>query len=284
MSDYQLTIGGLTLGAGTDYELPPKGIEGLGLPEVRTSDTPRPQDHGLFWGTDYFGKLTLTFEVTILGDDAADAAALKDALAAVWQPPAPGLGTDAVAPLTLDLPGQVPRTLDGRPRRAAYDLEDLKSGVIIATLQYDATDPRLYAAETLLSTAAATAGGGRTYNRVYPLVYAAGGTGGTLLVTNLGNIPSRPVLRVLGPSTTPRIENITAGRFLAANVAVAAGDYLEFDLDAHTVMLNGTASRYGSLISGSSWWELAPGDNSIKFTSADSVGTLQLTYRSAWLS
>ncbi len=279
MSDYQLTIGTLTLGAGTDYQLR-SGVEGLGLPDLRTSDTPRPQDHGLFWGSDYFGKRTLILDVTILGDDPGDAAAKMDALAAVWQPPA---GSEATVPLTVDLPGQVARTLDGRPRRAAYNLDNLKAGIIVATLQYEAADPRLYSAETVASTAAATTGGGRTYNRVYPLVYAAGGTGGTLLVTNLGNFPSRPVLRVNGPSTTPRIENITAGRFLAANVAVAAGEYLEFDLDAHTVMLNGTASRYGSLVSGSSWWELAPGDNSIKFTSADSAGTLDVHFRSAWL-
>lgn len=281
--DYQLTIGDLTLGDGTPY-LIPKGPAGLGLPEVRISDTPRPQDHGLFWGVDYFGKQAITFQVEILGDTAEDTTALMDALAAVWQPPAPGLGTDAVVPLTVDLPGQIPRSWDGRPRRAAYNLENLKAGVIVATLQYDAADPRLYDAATVLSTAAATAGGGRTYDRVYPLVYAAGGTGGTLIVTNAGNFPSRPVLRVLGPSTTPRIENIEAGRFLAADMAVAAGEYLEFDLDAHTVMLNGTASRYGSLVPGSSWWELAPGDNSIKFTAADSTGTLELTYRSAWLS
>jgi hypothetical protein len=279
MADYQLAIGTLTLGAGTKYQLR-GGPEGLGLPDLRTSDTPRPQDHGLFWGSDYFGKRTLTLDVTILGDDPGDAAAKMDALAAVWQPPA---GSEATVPLTLDLPGQVARTLDGRPRRAAYNLDNLKAGIIVATLQYEAADPRLYSAETVLSTAAATTGGGRTYNRVYPLVYAAGGTGGTLLATNLGNVPSRPVLRVNGPSNTPRIENITAGKVLAANLTVAAGEFLEFDLDAHTVLLNGTASRYGSLVAGSSWWEIAPGANSIRFTSADSAGTLDVHFRSAWL-
>lgn len=279
MADYQLTIGTLTLGASTDYQLR-GGPDGLGLPELRTSDTPRPQDHGLFWGNDYFGKRTFTLDVTILGDDAGDVAAKMDALTAAWQPPS---GADATSPLTIDLPGQVARTLDGRPRRAAYNLDNLKSGVIVATLQYEAADPRFYSAETVLSTAAATTGGGRTYNRVYPLVYAAGGTGGTVLVTNLGNFPSRPVLRVNGPSNTPRIENITAGKFLAANLAVAAGEYLEFDLDAHTVLLNGTASRYGTLVAGSSWWEIAPGDNSLRFTSADSAGTLDVHFRSAWL-
>lgn len=279
--DYQLTIGGVTLGDDTPYQIP-DGPAGLGLPELRTSDTPRPQDHGLFWGNDYFGKRVITLEVTILADTAEDATALMDALAAVWQPPAPA-DTDAVVPLTVDLPGQVARTLDGRPRRAAYDLDDLESGVITATLQYDVADPRLYSTETVVSTAAATSGGGRTYDRVYPLVYAAGGTGGTLLVVNEGNFPSRPLLRILGPSTTPRIENVTAGRFLAADLTVAAGEFLDFDLDAHTVMLGGTASRYGSLVPGSTWWELAPGNNSIKFIAADSQGTLQLTYRSAWL-
>lgn len=280
MSDYQLTIGDVTLG-GAPYELR-GGPEGFGLPELRTSDTPRPQDHGLFWGSDYFGKRIILLDVAILADSAADATALMDALTAVWQPPHPD-DTDAIVPLGVDLPGQDPRYLDGRPRRAAYNLDALHDGVISATLQYEVADPRLYSTETVLSTSAASSGGGRTYNRVYPLVYAPGGTGGTILVANVGNFPSRPVLRVNGPSTTPRIENIEAGQFLSANLAIAAGEYLEFDLDAHTVMLNGTASRYGTLVSGSSWWELPPGDSSIRFTSADGAGTLDVHFRSAWL-
>jgi hypothetical protein len=282
MSDYQLTIGGLTLGAGTDYQLP-AGPAGFGLPELRTSDTPRPQDHGLFWGNDYFGKRTITFGVAILGDNPDDATAKMEALTAVWQPPDPAI-TDGIAPLTIDIPGQDPRTLDGRPRRAAYNLDSLRDAVIQATLQYDVADPRWYdAVETVLSTAAATSGGGRTYDRVYPLVYAAGGTGGNLTATNAGNFPTRPVLTITGPCTTPRVENVTAGRYLLFDLTLGVGDFLVVDLDARTILLGGTASRYSSLVSGSSWWELAPGDNLLKFTSADSMGTLEVRYRSAWL-
>ena len=280
VADYQLDVAGLLLGAGTSYELP-DGVEGLGLPEVRTSDVPRPQDDGLFYGSDFLGKRTLTFRATILGDDPDDAGVKMDALAAVWQPPE---GSSANVPLTLEIPGQVSRVLFGRPRRLAFDLDNLKSGIVVATLQYDVADPRWYdAVQSVLSTAAATSGGGRTYNRTYNMTYAAGGTGGNLTAINAGNRRTRPVLTITGPSNTPRVENVTAGRYLLFNLTLGVGDFLVVDLDARTVLLGGTASRYSSLSSGSSWWDLAPGVNLLKFTSADSLGTLQVAYRSAWL-
>lgn len=280
VADYQIDVDGLLLGAGTSYELP-RGVDGLGLPEVRTSDVPRPQDDGLFYGSDFLGKRTLTFQATILGDNADDAGVKMDALAAVWQPPE---GASAFVPLTLEIPGQQSRVLFGRPRRLAFDVDNIKSGKVVATLQYDVADPRWYdAVETVLSTAAATSGGGRTYNRTYPLTYAAGGTGGNLTATNAGNRRTRPVLTITGPSTTPRVENVTAGRYLSFDLTLGVGDFLVIDTDARTVLLGGTASRYSSLSSGSSWWDLAPGDNLLKFTSANSLGTLEVRYRSAWL-
>lgn len=281
VADYQIEIDGLTLGAGTPYEIHDEGPAGLGLPAVRTSDVPRPQDHGLFFGSDFLAGRTIAFSLWLHALTAEAASALMDTLSAVWQPPA---GQDTVNPLTLRLPGQDPRRLNGRPRRLAYRPGLLHTGVVEAILQYDVADPRWYDdTETVLSTVAATSGGGRTYDRTYPLTYAAGGTGGNLTVTNAGNFPTRPVLTITGPATSPRAENVTAGRHLLFDLTLGAGDFLVVDMDARTILLGGTASRYSSLAPGSSWWDLAPGENQLKYTSADSMGTLEVRYRSAWL-
>lgn len=276
-ADYQMGVGTVLLGAGTSYDIT-RAPKGWGLPPVRTSDVPRPRDHGLFFGQDFLAGRTLTFEIAVLGDDAADAGLKVDALAAVWQPPA----GDAVVPLSVKIPGQVERLLNGRPRRLAWILDDLKAATPTAVLQYEVADPRWYAALlTTLSTPAATSGGGRTYNRVYPLVYAAGGAGGFIAAVNAGDYPTRPVITITGPSTTPRLEHVESGRYLQLDLTLAAAEFIIIDTDARTILLGGTASRFDKL--SGTWFELAPGTNTIRFTSADSQGTAQVVYRSAWL-
>lgn len=250
------------------------------LPNVRTSDTPRPADHGLFAGRDFAGGRVVELDLTITGttDLAFRASVQSLADATVFR--------QDELPLVFRLPGYTAnRRVNCRPRRRSLpDNWDLVHRAGRATLQFVATDPRIFTdAETVLTTAAATAGGGRVYNRVYNLTYAAGGTGGTLIATNEGNFETRPRLKITGPCDTPKIENVTASKFLQINVNVAAGDFLEIDTDARTILLNGTASRYSSLSSDSSWWVLDPGSSSLKFTSANNVGTLEVRFRSAFL-
>jgi Phage tail protein. len=257
-------------------------MDGVGVPEYRVSDVPRPQDHGLYAGSDYLSGRAVTLRVSIHGDTPADVVRLVDALLAEWQSPQPPAPT-AAKPLTFRPHGGPDRRLAGRPRRAAVSARVVGCRVE-AVLEYFAPDPRVYDdAETVLTVAAATSGGGRTYNRTYNLTYAAGGAGGNLAAVNAGNFPTRPVLKVTGPCDTPKVENVEAGRFLQADLALAAGEFLVLDTDARTVLLGGTASRYSSLIPGSSWWELPPGTSTVKFTSADSQGTLEVRYRSAYL-
>lgn len=281
-NSYQLEYQGvfpLLLGDGTDFEI--VEIRGLDhLPDVRTSDTERPADHGMFGGTDFAGGRTVEVVLEVTGATEAAFRANVDDLgkATVFR------ATEA--PLSFRLPALGgDRRINCRPRRRALpDDIDYFFRRSPATLQFFAADPRVYAdAETVLSVVAATSGGGRTYDRVYPLTYAAGGTGGNLTFTNAGTFESRPVLTISGPCDTPKVESITEGKHLQVNVNVAAGETLVLDLDKRTVLLNGTASRYSSLATGSAWWVLRPGDNQIKFTSASNVGTLEVRGRSAWL-
>jgi hypothetical protein len=275
---YQWEYAGLVIGDGTAYDIVVvRGVDDL--PEFRTSDTERPSDHGLFPGRDLAGGRTIEIELEIGG--ASEAAFRANVNAFVTAT----VIRDTEAPLSFRLPSLGDRRINCRPRRRVVPVDvpyTLRNGA--AVVQFVATDPRIYDnTETVLSTAAATSGGGRTYNRTYPLTYAAGGTGGNLTATNTGNFPTRPVLTITGPSTSPRVENVTAGKHLLFDLTLGVGDFLVVDLDARTILLGGTASRYSSLAAGSSWWDLAPGDNLLKFTSADSMGTLEVRYRSAWL-
>lgn len=278
-ADYQAEYSGLLMGPATPYEL--DDFAGLDdLPDSRTSDTARPSDHGLFPGTDFAAGRVVDLTVKV---EAANAAAFRTALDALinvtdLQP--------AELPLTFRLPGMsANRRINVRPRRrAVMPVNGLYSKITKVALQFFATDPRVYADdETVLTTGAATSGGGRTYNRVYPLTYAAGGTGGSIAALNAGTFPTRPVLKITGPSTNPKIENVEANASLTFNLTLAAGEFLVVDLAARTVLLGGTASRYSSIVLGSAWWELPPGTSTIRFSSADSQGTLELRYRSAWL-
>ena len=282
MATWNVTIDDLVLGAGSGYELV-NGPEALGLPEVRTSDQPRPQDHGLFWGSDYLGGRSLVLEMVILGATPADAAARMDALSARWQPPR---GPAATKTLTVELPGVGPRILNGRPRRLAFGTAQLKAGVVTATAEFAAADPRLYEAIARTGTAGLPiVSGGRTYNRIYPLTYGALGLTGAVLAMNVGNYPTRPLAIITGPVTNPRLQNVTTGETLAFTYVLGAGSILVVDFDGRTVLEGGTSSRYYALTPGSTWWELQPGLNEISFRADayQAAAQVELRWRSAWL-
>ena len=281
VTDWQFQYGTLLMGPSTNIGI--VGVSGLDdLPSFRTSDTDRPQDHGMYAGKDYLSGRVVELDLRITA--ASDAAfrstiqALNDATVIAA---AEGI-------LTFQLPGMASnRILFVRPRKRSlpqdWDYAAARKGN--GALQFFATDPRIYdATQSSSSTAAATSGGGRTYNRTYNLTYAAGGAGGTINATNAGNFPTRPTVRIDGPVTDPRIENVTAGKYLQfSGLTLASGEWLDIDFQNRTVLLNGTASRYNYLTSTSSFWELGPGNNQIYFTSGSATGTLTLTYRSAWL-
>lgn len=279
---WQLEIGGLVLGSGTSYQIHADGPDGFGLPDLRTSDLPRPQDHGMFFGADFFASRTLAFDVWLLADTAADATVLMDSLLAVWQPPA---GVDGLAPLTIRLPGLVDRVLYGRPRRLAYNTSRLRAGVVAASLQYEAADPRLYSATGAIATVdLPTVAGGLTWPTGWPLVWGTGSAGGTS-VQNDGNFGSRPIVTFHGDLIGLSLENITAGKTfrMQDGYELAADETLVVDFDARTVLLDGTASRYGDVDSSSQWWELAPGENQLRLGAHSGSGWAEVNYRSAWL-
>lgn len=283
LAAYQFQIGTLVLGPGTSYDV--LEVNGLGIPDVRADDIDRPLDHGSFYSREFLSGRQVTLKVGIAGDaqSAADAVAKRDTLLAQWAP----VSVDAITtkPLQFDQGGVGTRQLLGRPRRVASDVSRLKGGYITVTLEYVSGDPRIYGAglnQTSLALALATTG--RSYNKAFNYGYGSGSSG-TVVVINAGTFPTRPVVTFSGPVTNPFIENQTAGTQLDLQITLAIGDVLTVDFDARTILLGGTASRYSAIRTGSVFWELAPGANSIRFGAdvSDPAASASVAWRDAWI-
>lgn len=148
------------------------------------------------------------------------------------------------------------------------------------------SDPFKYDAVNTLSGSSGIAGvstGGRTYKRVYPLVYGtvAQGSGNLVALFNVGTAPAAPVFTIHGPLNTGwRLENSTTGDEESFDITLSSGDTLVIDNGAKTAYLNG--SLVNGLLSGD-WWTLAQGANVIKlFGDYNATASFTVTAVSRW--
>jgi hypothetical protein len=146
-------------------------------------------------------------------------------------------------------------------------------------------DPRIYSA--ILTTASyspSASAGGVVFPLAFPLVFVGSGAS-DLTVNNGGNFPTPPVFTIDGPATAFSITNDTTGESIVfQGIALVAGDVLTVDVAARTVVLNGTDRPDLVDAANTTWWELLPGDNSVRLHGsgfADGVTTLAVQYRDA---
>lgn len=281
--DYQLGIRSIVLGPGSNYIV--HTVDGLGSPEVRSSDEPKPKQHGDFYGVDTYGSRVVTIELTARGETPVQARVAYDALVAAWQL----LDGEDTVSLEFKLPGTGQLAIIGRPRRLANtdQFTRLKSRRVGVTLEFYSADAAIYSAtENSVAVPLSTLVGGRAYPRVYPKAYG-GGTSGVEEVSNVGNFAVWPVIRFWGGtagSVNPSIENVTQGKTFTFADTVPAGSYVEVDMDARTVLLDGTVSRRGSVRPGSEWFPLAPGVTSLRYSALSGDDSYaEIIFRSAWL-
>lgn len=279
-TDWQLQIGSLTLGPGTDYVV--SSVDGFGKPDMRNGDTARPIDDGSYFGRDFLNSRTINVVVNIAADTPELALDAHEALMAEWQLSTPD--STATKPLTFKVPGRDARRWNGRPRRCATDLSTVGAGVIKETLEYVAADPRVYSDALLeLSTGMQSPGVGRSYPLTYPRTFGAIGTDGSLQITNAGTYPTRPVITFRGPCSDPTVWNDATGEFVTLGVTLTASDVVVVDFDARQMTFNG-APRWDFYAS-STWWELAPGTTQVRFTADafQAAASMSVAWRSAWL-
>jgi hypothetical protein len=127
---------------------------------------------------------------------------------------------------------------------------------------------------------------GRTYPRTDPWSYTPGASGATKFLTvgggEVGATDTPLLMRLYGACTEPVITNVTLGEvFELDNVTLADGQYLEIDMDAKTVLLNGdtSLSYYNKInFTTSTWWQLQPGTNQLLVGAASLDTTCELDF------
>jgi hypothetical protein len=178
----------------------------------------------------------------------------------------------------------------GRFLRCVYDagLDDLTEAASIgeAVLIFRAANP--YWQDAMEQTTTVTQGAAVTYWFPFlPLILGASDAFAALTITVSGDVPSWPIITVLGPGQQVVARNLTTGKSWTIATTLAAGSKLIADHRPgfKTVTIDG-ANGYPLLSADSSLWPLVPGPNrvelSVALTSPASVATF--AWRNAWLA
>lgn len=255
-------------------------VDGLSRPDARVEATERPEDHGAIIFARFLKERVLTFAGTAFGDSGIERQALRAKMDAALFPRRDD------APLKIALEDGTYRRCYVKPTRFAFQgNRAMAIARIPFAVEFQAADPRWYdEVQTVLELQPQGPVTGFHFPLVFPLVFAAG-TSGVGQATNAGTMDTPPNVRIYGPCDDPSFINLTTETRLDLSITLGIDDYLDLDFAAQTIILNGTATRYGSLDAGS-WDGLVPGANSLQFVaSGTNAGTRAVvTFRSAWAS
>jgi hypothetical protein len=300
LQSWQWSFNGLALGAGTSYGV--KKVTGLNLANIRSGDQSVPRDHGELIGLDLYGGRDVTMELWMSGTGGLIANQL--ALSAAFQIQSQGASE---TPLWFQLPSQSPLCVMARVRNRdmPWDADYAAGGKGEPAVKLHCTDPRIYTAGQSQSISLSSSGGGGLGFPVgpFPVTFGASSSG-SATINNAGNMEMRPIVIFNGPVTNPWIQNntIASSPYLQfknpaqSSYTVLAGDQLVVDLGVpHRALYysGGFASGVTPsavlswLVQGvSTWWDLLPGNNSVKYGSSDTtmvgIGAAQVVWASAY--
>lgn len=286
--DWQASYNGLDIGAGTPYTLV-QGIDGLtSMPDLRTGDQTLFRRHGLIPGDDFLEGRSVTVRIRVSEPDPVEFSTALQALTAAFTP-----GQDE-SPMVFQIPGVAgggTRRIICRPRRMAMPVgENWSLGMAVATIQLDASDPRIYDdTEQAVGTTLAVATGGHAWPQVWNMNWGGAFSNGSVTVENTGAFTTGWTATITGPVTNPSIENVDTGQRLVfaadGGLVLSLGDILVVDSETRTALLGGTQSRYNTIAAPVSWWDLPPGLTQFRFRGTTSdTPTMTISWRSAWIS
>lgn len=241
----------------------------LGAPEVRAASTDRANADGTIDRAGYTGSRAVAFDLQIVGDANNSPYAYAERLATMAHPSRrPRL---RITRNTPEAYGQVwEMELRGNPyslaygRRAAALLEMQLSftaplGYLVGENQGYEANP----AEDIVDT-------GMSFPVTFDL--STGNGGGDNPVLSLvvgGSVPIHPVIYVYGPAVNPDLSTDAGDRFKFSNLTLNSGEFVQIDMGAGTVRLNGAPEStvfHTVDFSVSTFWRWLPGVNTVHYT------------------
>ncbi|MEU6138756.1 hypothetical protein ABZ848_00160 [Streptomyces sp. NPDC047081] len=303
LAPWQYEIGGIVLGSGSS--VPVGNVEGLGSPGTRLQDTDNANSDGSTPGRDFYGPRPLRFEAGIkTPGDPVKAADILARLERALDTPDARTNPDGRHILRGRWPGHTTRRMYGRLRRMeATSTATAVHGWIPLDIEFVGLDnPRWYddQVSTLtlgLDQAAHASTADRTVDEAMDRPAACRGSAAPEhrpaddrpgWVTNHGDVPTYPSLRVHGPVTGPRIWNTITRRVLELDVSLREGEWVELETRPGTcwALCNGTVNVANALSPASrlDLFTFPPGRSEIAWTATDPSGTarLEVAWRSAY--
>lgn len=273
----QAVINGLTIGTWASGYLF-RRISGFDMPDATVEVKGRGSYHGALIGNKFYGRRILSLEGEIVGSSAADyetkrralqdALDLMDGVQTVVFTTRGGLvvRADVVLNRKLELP-----YVAGQVIRGDFRIEFVSEYPFLLGNSEDTVEVTI------------GAGGGGAIPMAVPFSMANGATGGTV-ITNDGNAPAFPTIRIYGAIQNPTLVNQTTNKILSITYTLASStEYIDIDIYRRTAKNQAGASikRY---VTGD-WWTLAVGANTIKLTGSSESPShkAEITYRDSYL-
>jgi hypothetical protein len=282
LNNYSFAFNGFVFGgAGSPYQI--LSVDGLeSLPELRVQDDNRGYNDGMFSGRDFYSARTISIILNIFSSTGQSAFQNYNTFQNNLLPQQSGT---TVLQFQLSNANSL-QLVYGRVRklRATIDPE-YTYGYIRAQLEIFCPDPKYY--DNTLQTGSMVVSNplGRTYNRIYPLVYGGGSSAVTTPVNNAGWTTTYPTVTINGPITNPTVGNTTTGNYITISGTYSNTDSVVLDLDNKLITVNGASAR--NLMQGSStWFGAPPGTSQFYLTgTATLAGTTAaiVTWRNAYV-
>jgi len=236
----------------------------------------------MFSGNDFYSGRTITISILTLPGNGNTAHKNFDLLQGSLIPQ-----TSGTTPLQFQLSasGGLQR-VNGRVRGNITTVDpEYTYGYIKSVYTFFCPDPRYYDDTVQSATMAVSNQLGRTYNRIYPLVFGGGSTSTTTAVTNAGWATTYPIITITGPITNPIVGSTTQGNYITIQGSYTNTDTLIVDLDQRLVTKNGASAR-NLLAGGSNWFSAQPGSNQFYLTGTGTLASTTqatVTWRNAYV-
>lgn len=274
--DYGYVFRNLLMGAGTDIIV--ENQDGIHtMPAVRNVGVERSNDHGSIPAYTFNSDRIVAFDLKVKGDYGADIWQKVSYLRKIFQAQATRIGRTE-EPLYFKRPGQpVKYALVRCTRRDLPSNYMTATGLATASIELQATDPRIYSA--VGSTGTITANAGATAATQVAMLMAGDHADGAF-----------PTLVINGPSTDAIVGNATDdNRQLKLQIALAAGHKVRVNMKTQKVEKDvgaGYVEDYTIIKNDSQWWKLRPGVNQITYNrAAGNTGlssSVDLSWNDTW--
>lgn len=239
-----------------------EAVTGMDSPEVRAAVYDRVEADGAIFGNFYHGNRPITLNGQMLAATVADRNARENKLYKAVNDCMRANGTLSWTPSGSTSQQVYVRKFQPLRMRGAF-VKDFFISLIAA-------DPYIYGATLNVSAATAPAT--------------------DVTITNEGSAPREPVLvRVNGPTNgtvivrnaSPTTRDIA---FRSTMPNLGAGEYIDID-PINRIVTHSSGADYFQYIDYAltTWWQLAPGANTVSLRGTNTTGTIVVSHRHTWL-